>query len=58
MPKNEPQSEYVTSKAPRADINIFPLGERLDAEFMLKMRDQTDSACLFTQDGGAESILA
>ncbi|MGB5985095.1 MAG: amino acid permease [Desulfobacterales bacterium] len=47
-----------SSEAPRADINLFPLGERLDAKFMLKMRDQTDSACLFTQDGGEESVLA
>jgi solute carrier family 12 (sodium/potassium/chloride transporter), member 2 len=47
-----------SSEAPRADINMFPLGERLDAKFMLKMRDQTDSSCLFTQDGGEESVLA
>jgi amino acid transporter len=47
-----------SSKAPRADINIFPLGDHLDAEFMLKMRDQTGSACLFTKDSGAESALA
>jgi amino acid transporter len=47
-----------SSKAPRADINFFPLAERLDADFMIKMRDQTDSACLFSQDSGAESALA
>jgi solute carrier family 12 (sodium/potassium/chloride transporter), member 2 len=47
-----------SSKAPRADINFFPLGKRLDAEFMIKMRDQTDSACLFSQDSGTESALA
>jgi hypothetical protein len=47
-----------SSKAPRADINFFPLAERLDAEFMIKMRDQTDSACLFSQDSGTESALA
>jgi amino acid transporter len=47
-----------SSQAPRADLNIFPLKKRLDAEFMLKMRDQTGSACLFCQDGGSESALA
>jgi amino acid transporter len=47
-----------SSEAPRADINFFPLAERLDAEFMIKMRDQTDSACLFSQDSGTESALA
>lgn len=47
-----------SSEAPRADLNIFPLGERLDAKFMLLMRDQTESPCLFTQDGGEESALA
>jgi hypothetical protein len=47
-----------SSKAPRADINFFPLGERLDAEFMIQMRDQTDSACLFSQDSRAKSSLS
>jgi amino acid transporter len=47
-----------SSKAPRADINFFPLAERLDAKFMIKMRDQTDSACLFSRDSGTESALA
>lgn len=47
-----------SSQAPRADLNIFPLKKRLDAKFMIKMRDQTDSACLFCQDGGSESALA
>ena len=47
-----------SSKAPQADLNIFPLADKLDAEFMFQMRDTTQSSCLFTRDGGDESSLA
>lgn len=46
------------SKAPEADLNIFPLPEKLDADFLWSLRDATGSSCLFTQDGGEESALA
>ncbi len=46
------------SRAPRADLNIFPLAEHLDAEFLWSLRDATESSCLFTRDGGGESALA
>ncbi len=46
------------SKAPEADLNIFPLGEELDAEFLWSLLEATGSSCLFTQDSGEESALA
>ena len=47
-----------SSKAPEADLNIFPLPEELDSEFLWSLRDATGSSCLFTQDSGEESALA
>lgn len=46
------------SNAPDADLNVFPLPERLDADFLWHLRDATGSSCLFTQDSGDESALA
>ena len=46
------------SSAPRADLNVFPLPEKLDADFLWSLRDATGSSCLFTQDSGDESALA
>lgn len=46
------------SNAPEADLNIFPLPEELDADFLWSLRDATGSSCLFTQDSGDESALA
>ncbi|MGB3222925.1 MAG: amino acid permease [Desulforhopalus sp.] len=46
------------SSAPEADLNVFPLPEKFDAEFLWSLRDATGSSCLFTQDGGDESALA
>ena len=46
------------SSAPEADLNVFPLPEKFDAEFLWGLRDATGSSCLFTQDGGDESGLA
>lgn len=46
------------SSAPQADLNIFPLPQELDAEFLWSLRDATGSSCLFTQDSGDESALA
>ncbi len=44
--------------APEADLNIFPLPEKLDADYLWSLRDSTGSSCLFTQDGGEESALS
>ena len=46
------------SDAPEADLNIFPLPPKLDADFLWRLRDATGSSCLFTQDSGDESALA
>jgi hypothetical protein len=48
-----------TPDAPRGDINIMPLPEdKIDADFLWHIRDETGSSCIFTRDGGRESILA
>lgn len=46
------------SSAPEADLNVFPLPERFEPEFLWSLRDATGSSCLFTQDSGEESALA
>lgn len=46
------------SSAPKADLNIFPLGDKINAKLFWSLRDATGSTCLFTQDGGDESGLA
>lgn len=46
------------SEAPVADLNVFPLPEDFDAEFLWSLRDATGSSCLFTQDSADESALA
>jgi amino acid transporter len=46
------------SNAPAADLNIFPLPEKIDADFLWHLRDATGTSCLFTQDSGEESALA
>lgn len=54
---DETYGRYST-EAPQADLNIFPLPEKLDAEFMWQTRDWTGASCLFTRDSGEESALA
>jgi amino acid transporter len=46
------------STAPEADLNVFPLADELDADYLWSLRDATGSSCLFTQDSGEESALA
>ncbi|HCY83529.1 MAG TPA: Na-K-Cl cotransporter [Desulfobacteraceae bacterium] len=46
------------SKAPRADLNVFPLPKTFDAGFLFSIKDATGASCLFTQDSGDESALA
>ena len=43
--------------APRGDINIFGLGEKLSFEFMRGTADWTNSSCLYVKDSGWESAL-
>lgn len=50
--------DALAEKAPKADLNIFSLGEQLDAEYFWRLRDATGATCLFTQDSGDESGLA
>ena len=49
--------DYV-KEAPRADLNIFGIGNTVDLDFMRRMVDVTHSSCLFVQDSGLESALA
>jgi amino acid transporter len=43
--------------APRADVNIFGLGEQLSFSFMRGATDWTSTSCLFVRDSGMESAL-
>jgi amino acid transporter len=44
--------------APRADINIFGIGEKLDFDLIRQASELTKSSCLFVKDSGVESALA
>lgn len=44
--------DRYASSTPKADLNIFPLPKKLDAEFLWHLREATGSTCLFTQDSG------
>ncbi|NDJ54011.1 MAG: Na-K-Cl cotransporter [Chloroflexi bacterium] len=46
------------SQAPRADLNIFGIQDRVSLDFMSEMRDATQTSCLFIRDSGLESALA
>jgi amino acid transporter len=43
--------------APRADINILGLGEKLSFDAIRQAPDYTNSTCLFVKDSGFESAL-
>lgn len=43
--------------APRADINIFGLGEVLNFEFIRNVSELSTSSCLFVRDSGNESAI-
>ena len=45
-------------RAPRADVNIFGLSDRLSFEFMRSATESTKSSCVFVGDSGQESALA
>ncbi len=49
--------QETISAAPRADINIFGLGEKPAFDFMRSTADNINSSCLFVKDSGWESAL-
>jgi len=49
--------EEALEGAPRADINIFGLGEAFSIEFMRKAAKLSRASCLFVRDSGAEDAL-
>lgn len=51
-------SDRFSSSGPEADLNIFPMPDDLDADYLWKLRDTAGASCLFTQDGGDESASA
>lgn len=44
--------------APRADLNIFGLQDRVDLAFIQQMVAATHASCIFVRDSGQESALA
>jgi solute carrier family 12 sodium/potassium/chloride transporter 2 len=49
--------EEALKSAPRGDINLFGLREKLSFEFMRNSTELTKSSCLFVKDSGQESAL-
>ncbi len=49
--------EEALQSAPRADINIFGLADKLPFDFMHDAPGLTKSSCLFMKDSGRESAL-
>ena len=49
--------EEALKSAPRGDINLFGLREKLSFEFMRSSTELTKSSCLFVKDSGQESAL-
>jgi amino acid transporter len=49
--------DEALKKAPRADINIFGVGEDLSTEIIRKSSEAAKSSCLFVKDSGWESAL-
>ncbi len=49
--------EQALKNSPRADINLFGLGESVLFEFIRNSTELTKSSCLFVKDSGHESAL-
>ena len=47
----------IIETAPRADINIFGLGDKLSFDFMRRATEGTKSSCIYIGDSGQESAL-
>ena len=50
--------QTAVKKAPRADINIFGLGDVIDLNNLRNVTEMAMSSCLFVKDSGNESALA
>ncbi len=48
----------LVAEAPAADLNIFGMQDALPYDFIIDMKEKTNSSCLFVKDSGQESILA
>lgn len=48
----------MLKQAPRADINIFGLADRIDGDSLVRLVRKTEHSCLFVRDSGLESALA
>ena len=49
--------QTAVKKAPRADINIFGLGDVIDLANLRSVTEMAMSSCLFVKDSGNESEL-
>lgn len=49
--------DQVLTKAPKADINIFGLGDELNFKLMRDIPTNINSSCLFIKDSGKESAV-
>jgi len=47
----------LLTRSPEADINIFGMSTELDVNYMRRLADRVDAACLFIKDSGQESAL-
>ena len=47
----------AVKEAPRADINIFGLGDKLDLNYLRNTTELAMSSCLFVKDSGEESAV-
>lgn len=50
--------ESCLEQSPRADLNIFGLGDEVDFNFIRQMVEKTESTCIFVKDSGKEDVLA
>ncbi len=49
--------QEALQSAPRADINIFGVGDKLNFDLMRNTPEEIKSSCLFVKDSGQESAL-
>jgi hypothetical protein len=49
--------EEALQEAPRGDVNILGLGEKVDFDFIRRAADLSKSSCLFVMDSGNENVL-
>ena len=49
--------EEALQQAPRGDVNILGLGEKVDFDFIRRAAELSKSSCLFVMDSGNENVL-